>query len=575
VWIGRSALIACLTAAATVLLASSAIGLTGDLDPSFDGDGKRVIDFGGDQDSAGSVLVQGDGKIVLIGTGQPQGVSHAGMVITRLTPDGATDTTFAAGGSSFLDPGAPAAAATGGVAPDGKIVMGTTTIDPNKPAAPFGDVVARRNSDGTPDTTFSSSSQRTVDFGGVLTGVAVQASGKIVFVGFKGFGSDWLFGRLTTGGFYDGTFTDARGQTGLLTVATGGGGPHAVAVQPDGKIVAFGNNKDGEMLIARLLPDGVPDSNMGPNGVRDLGMNGPAEALAIQADGKYVVGGQVGEKFRVARLNSNGTPDASFGTNGVTDVGFPGASRVKALALQPDGKIVAAGLAGSGDMAVARLQPGGQLDTTFSTGGKQLIDFDADTDAANAVALEPDGGIVVAGRKGTTNGPGDASVARLEGDPAAPGGDGGGGGGGNGGPNATPRTLRCAGKRATIVGTNGRDRLKGTGRADVIVGLGGNDTISGLGGNDVICAGAGNDKVSGGGGSDREYGEAGKDSLSGGDGGDKLSGGTGDDKLSGGDGKDSLLGGVGRDRLSGGDGKDSLNGGGGRDRCSGEKARSC
>jgi uncharacterized delta-60 repeat protein len=570
----RSALITCLTAAGTALLASVAIGLTGDLDTSFDGDGKRVIDFGGDQDSVATALVQDDGRIVLVGTGQPQGVTQALMVLTRLTPGGATDPTFADNGSAFLGLGAPTTAATGAFAPDGKIVLGGTTIDPAKPADPFGDVVLRRNSDGTPDTTFSPSSRREVNFGGILTGVAVQASGKIVFVGFKGFGSDWQVGRLTTDGHYDGTFTDARGGSGLLTVGTNGGGPGAVAIQADQKIVAFGNNKDGEMLLARLLPDGVPDSNFGPGGVRDLGMNGPAEALAIQPDGKFVVGGQVdGKTFRVARLNSNGTPDASFGTDSVSDVGFPGASRVNALALQSDGKIVAAGLSGTGDMAVARLQPGGQPDTTFGTGGKQLIDFDADTDAANSVAIEPDGGIVLAGRKGATNAPGDASVARLQGD--APTGGGGGGGGGNGGPNATPRTLRCAGKAATIVGTNGRDRLKGTSRADVIVALGGDDTISGLGGNDVICGGSGNDKITGGSGNDREYGEAGKDTLSGGDGKDKLSGGAGDDKLSGGGGKDALSGGAGKDKLSGGGGKDSLSGGSGKDSCSGEKKRSC
>lgn len=570
-WVRRSALITCLTAAFTAVMASGAIGVTGDLDSSFDGDGKRVIDFGGDADAANTVLMQSDGKIILTGNGQPPGATHAGMVAARLSPDGSTDTSFA-GGTAFVDPGADGgSSAFGTFAPDGKIVMGTTTLKTQ--SGTLGDTIGRLNPDGTPDTTFSSTAIRTVDFGGILTGVAVQATGKIVFVGFKGFGSDWQVGRLTTNGHYDGTFTDARGGTGLLTLDTNGGGPQSVAVQPDGKLVILGNNKDGELLLVRLLPDGVPDANFGPGGVHDLGTTGGARALVLQPDGKIVIAVQVaGKTFRVARLNQDGTPDAGFGTNGITDVGFSGTSNPTALALQPDGKIVAAGLSGN-DMAVARLQPGGALDTTFSGDGKQLIDFDADVDRAGSVAIAPDGDIVVAGRKGATSSPGNVAVARLQGDPAGAGGGPGGGGPGGGGGNGS--ALRCAGKTATIVGTSGRDRLRGTSHADVIVALGGNDTISGLDGNDTICGGAGNDKISGGDGSDREYGEAGRDTLSGGDGKDKLSGGTGDDKLSGGDGKDTLSGGGGKDKLSGGDGKDSLNGGGGKDSCSGEKARSC
>jgi len=117
---------------------------------------------------------------------------------------------------------------------------------------------------------------------------------------------------------------------------------------------------------------------------------------------------------------------------------------------------------------------------------------------------------------------------------------------------STPKpasVARCAGLKATIVGTAGPDTLRGTARADVIAGLAGNDRISGLGGNDVVCGGAGNDTIAGGAGNDRLAGEAGND---------RLDGGAGNDSLSGGPGNDALLGGPGIDTLAGGTGTNTI-----------------
>jgi Ca2+-binding RTX toxin-like protein len=170
------------------------------------------------------------------------------------------------------------------------------------------------------------------------------------------------------------------------------------------------------------------------------------------------------------------------------------------------------------------------------------------------------------------------SFALCASDPSAPGqnpnGAPGGGGGGGGGTNG--QAPKCAGHRATIVGTSGRDRIVGTRRADVIVALGGSDRISGGGGDDIICGGAGNDRISGGSGNDKLYGQDGKDTVSGGSGDDRASGGAGNDKVSGGSGDDNLAGGSGNDKLSGGSGTDKDSGGGGKDSCSGpDKKSSC
>jgi RTX calcium-binding nonapeptide repeat (4 copies)/Kelch motif len=108
--------------------------------------------------------------------------------------------------------------------------------------------------------------------------------------------------------------------------------------------------------------------------------------------------------------------------------------------------------------------------------------------------------------------------------------------------------VTCRGKQATIVGTNGADRITGTPGADVIVGVGGHDKLSGLAGNDVICGGAGNDTLNGGAGKDQLSGQKGNDKLYGQKGNDKLSGKAGNDALKGGPGKDILKGGAGKDK---------------------------
>jgi CSLREA domain-containing protein len=118
-------------------------------------------------------------------------------------------------------------------------------------------------------------------------------------------------------------------------------------------------------------------------------------------------------------------------------------------------------------------------------------------------------------------------------------------------PAPTPQPpAMCLGRNATIQGTNGPDRLTGTGKADVIAGLGGDDTIRGLGGKDRICAGAGDDRSSGQGGADQIRGEAGDDRLKGQGGGDTLKGGAGEDHLAGGGGNDRCRGGPGQDEVS-------------------------
>ena len=126
--------------------------------------------------------------------------------------------------------------------------------------------------------------------------------------------------------------------------------------------------------------------------------------------------------------------------------------------------------------------------------------------------------------------------------------------------------LRCFGKRATLVGTEGSETLTGTGQRDVIIALGGDDTISTAGGRDLICAGRGNDRIRSGPGPDQVLGEAGNERIRAGGGEDLAIGGGGRDRMRGQGRGDTLRAGGGRDRLNGGGGPDRCVGGPGQDR---------
>ncbi len=132
---------------------------------------------------------------------------------------------------------------------------------------------------------------------------------------------------------------------------------------------------------------------------------------------------------------------------------------------------------------------------------------------------------------------------------------------------------RCAGRVATIIGTDGPDPLRGTPGDDVVVGLGGRDTIATGRGQDVVCAGSGNDRVRTGPGDDIVVAGRGADVVRGGPGRDRLVGQGGPDRLLAGAGNDLLRGNRGRDVLAGQRGDDRIVGGPGRDRCTGGPGR--
>ncbi|MBN2146562.1 MAG: hypothetical protein JW726_04200 [Anaerolineales bacterium] len=185
---------------------------------------------------------------------------------------------------------------------------------------------------------------------------------------------------------------------------------YAVALQPDGKILAAGY-QDEDFALLRFLDDGSPDSSFGSGGVVITSFTdgfGDGKSVVVQADGKIIVAGIYDYlAFALARYNSDGSPDATFGSAGIVITTFSDFGGAHAIALQEDGKIVVAGYTyeqartpGLGQFALARYNTDGSLDASFGAGGKATTEFPEATwnDQALSLAIQEDGKIVLAGR---------------------------------------------------------------------------------------------------------------------------------------------------------------------------------
>jgi len=389
----------------------------GSLDPSFSGEGKQTTNFGGGDDTAAAVALQGDGKIVAVG-----GAGTGDFALARYNPDGSLDPSFSGDGKQRTDFGGALGETATGVAlqGDGKIVaVGYVGIDGIE--SDF--ALARYNPDGSLDTSFSGDGKQTTDFGGGddgAAGGALQGDGKIVAVGSAGEGinaPDFALARYNPDGSLDTSFAGDGKQT---TDFGGGDQATGVALQADGKIVAVGYS-GAEFALARYNSDGPLDPSFSGDGKQttDFGGGAGANGVALQADGKIVAvgaafGGATGSDFALARYNPDGSLDPSFSADGKRRTNFgPGSDDgATGIALQGDGRIIAVGGAGASDFALARFNPDGSLDTSFSGDGKQRTNFGG-FDRASGVVLQGDGGIVAVGTGLGPSQSSDFAVARY------------------------------------------------------------------------------------------------------------------------------------------------------------------
>ncbi|MFD8631523.1 hypothetical protein [Streptomyces sp. NPDC059656] len=409
----RAPVASALGAALVFVLPGVAVAAPGDPDTGFGTGGRVTTDFGGFEQVNG-VAVQPDGKIVAVGLtdtgGADGGVDN--FAVARYDANGTPDNTFGTGGRLTTDFGGAAQAVA--VQPDGKIVV----------VGPGDDdfAVARYNADGSPDTTFDNDGRATTQFGGVdqARAVALRPDGKIVVAGLSNAGGtyDFAVARYNSNGSPDIDF-DADGR--VTTDFEGGlDQVFGLALRPDGRIVAAGSaNGFGadDFALVQYDGDGTLDSGFGTGGrvTTDFGGLDQARGMALQPDGKIVTAGLGGSgstsAFALARHNADGSPDAGFGTDGRLTTAFGATGGAAAVAVQSDGKIVAAGQGGSG-FALARFNGDGTADTSFGTGGKVTTDFAGADDGAHALAVQADGKIVAAGA--SSGAAGDFALVRYQ-----------------------------------------------------------------------------------------------------------------------------------------------------------------
>lgn len=383
-----------------LLLASSSAGAApGDYDPTFDGDGYLQTEEL-DTQLGTAVAVQPDGRIIVVG----RGPDDNGFAVARLEANGSFDMSFGVNGVAIASLGYRGAATAVTLAPDGKIIVAGSAFVPI--AQQF--AIARLDANGNVDPTFGT--------GGATVTDVVQStdelpralvrlpSGAFVVGGLAASGGT-IYGVLV-GYDENGHLDTAFGESGVVLRDE----PSEIAALAfsRGIILAAGTTDpfgESQLMLARYHANG---SAAGVTNV-PLGFGGGgANAIAVDPNGGAVVAGWAGgcDDTMLARFAANGALDPNFGTGGVSVQSveeYSCTERASALALQPDGRILVATFTsdfGGPPLAyttqgwfLARFDRMGALDPSFDGDGV----LDPLSGAPGAMALQPDGKVVTAG----------------------------------------------------------------------------------------------------------------------------------------------------------------------------------
>ena len=265
----------------------------------------------------------------------------------------------------------------------------------------------------TLDPTFGNNGKVLIDFDGDnddAQEMLIQPDGRILVSGYGTIDGEVrpIVARL----LFDGTLDPAFGTGGRVSLTLPAfAAIQGMALQPDGKVLVGGNlliGNGADLFMARLLPNGALDPDYGTDGISTpttSATGGSFWAMALQSDGKVLMSGDdvagFNSKMMTVRLLADGALDTAFGTGGValTDIGSNN-ERALAVAVQPNGKILSAGRTaqpGHQEIAVVRLLPNGQLDTSFDGDGILQVNISNDEDEASDLILLPDGRILVVG----------------------------------------------------------------------------------------------------------------------------------------------------------------------------------
>jgi len=357
------------------------------LDNTFGTAGLVNTSLGSFGNMCNSVVIQGDQKIVFGGTAKSSSFSDYNFAIARCNSDGTLDNTFGTGGKVVtpIEPGSEGNSVA--IQSDEKILLGGYS-------GWFISLV-RYNSDGSLDTTFGTGGKVITDIDGYYSetckSVAIQSDGKILLGGYGQHNSSdvpyFILVRYNTNGTLDTSF----GTDGKVIGRIGYG--RSLLIQDDGKIL-LGGGSNFTFALVRYNTDGILDTTFGTGGevITAVGSSSEGNSLAIQSDGKIVLGGYANNNFALVRYNLDGSLDNTFGLDGKVTTVMGNYSAGKSIGIQNDGKIVLGGYAES-DFGLVRYNSDGTLDNTFGNGGKIITPIGV----GNSLAIQNDGRIVMGG----------------------------------------------------------------------------------------------------------------------------------------------------------------------------------
>ncbi len=382
----------------------------GSLDNTFNGNGKLNTDiivdtFGGNEDEVYDVAIQSDGKIVVVGYTSTTASGIDYFAVVRYNPDGSLDSLFSNDGMTTVSFGTDYQQASGVVIqPDGKIVVVGNVENFDTGAIDF--AVARYNTDGSLDNTFDGDGTLTTDFnnGGndLARDVAIQSDGKIVVVGYT---DDFIDGDIALARYNtDGSLDTSFDTDGKLTTDFGVGYDYgyAVTIQSDGKILVAGQVSDASLDnfgLVRYNTDGSFDTSFDLDGkvLTNFTSYSYGYDMALQSDGKILVGGTTYNPtltknvFAIAKYNSDGSLDTSFNSTGKVTTSFSsGDADGRGIALQSDGKILLAGTSYNGsndDFAIVRYN--NSISTSISVDIKVFLEGPYNSPNMNASLTVP------------------------------------------------------------------------------------------------------------------------------------------------------------------------------------------
>lgn len=433
----------CRLLGAALLVFGSAHAADGDPDTSFGGDGVNYVEWAGGPAEDARLGLGSDGR-VYVGATINRGDGNGGrdLAITRLRSDGGLDIGFGAlgyrsiefnyvtDGNDYLRGVFPLA--------DGKLMLlGNAQVANAIPAA-APPAMVRLTATGNVDTTFGVNGKLSIGVAQspwpnaqlYLRGVARQRDGKFLFGGYC-INCVGNYSAVVLRINVDGTIDASFGQNGWGAVPVAQ--PAALwsmAIDRQDRIVVAGNVVDGvhRPMVVRMTPtgsldtafgggDGVATFNLADSGEVDWG----ATAVAVDRDDALLVSVAnylplASARTGVIRLLANGSLHLDYGNFGLRELSRDDGSKISALALRSDSRLVAAGWIDNGghDFYVARLQPLGAFDNDFAGNGVARYALSTNSDEAQAMLLSA-GKPVIAGRAVVSGGTGIA-ILRLQSD---------------------------------------------------------------------------------------------------------------------------------------------------------------